>query len=112
MSPTMLNIDQLTELRESPAAPNRLVKAMALDGKTQVEVAAAVGVGQPHISDICKGNYKKLPLDVAQRLASLFGPDCTVDDLFPLPLVLREKPDRRALDSPMRRATDAPQEGA
>lgn len=108
----MLTAAHLVELRRAPAEPNRLRRAMELAGLTQVEVAAAVGVGQPHISDICKGNYKKLPLDVAQRLASLFGPDCTVDDLFPLPLVLREKPDRRAPDPPRRRVTDSPREGA
>ena len=55
---------------------------MRLAGLTQVQVAAAVNMAQPQISEISNGNYTKLPLETAQRLASLFG--CAVDVLFPL----------------------------
>lgn len=108
----MLSLEKLISLRAEPAEPNRLRMAMRLAGFTQVWVAGAVGITQSYVSDICNGNYKSLPVEIAQRLASLFGPNCTVDDLFPLPLVLREKPDRRAPDSPLRRATDSPRGGA
>ena len=56
---------------------------MRLARVTQVQVAAAIGVTQSHISEIANGNYSSLPLDTAQDIAGFFGPDVTTDDIFP-----------------------------
>jgi len=77
----MLSTKQLSALRRAEGAPNRLRAAMALGEVTQVEVAAAIGVTQPHVSEIVNGNYSRLPLQTAQKLAEFFG--CSIDDLFP-----------------------------
>lgn len=55
---------------------------MQLVEVTQVQVAAAVGMTQSHISEIANGNYSSLPLSTAQKLADYFG--CSTDILFPL----------------------------
>lgn len=79
-----LTEQQVLELRHSELeGPNKLRKAIKLARVTQVEVAAAVGIRQPHVSEIANGNYSSLPLETARDLATFFG--CTIDDLFPRP---------------------------
>ena len=77
----MLNTKQLAQLRRAEGSPNRVRAAMGLGDVTQVQVAAAIGVTQPHVSEIVNGNYSSLPLPTAQRLAAFFG--CAIEDLFP-----------------------------
>lgn len=78
----MLTVRQLKELRSMQVdEPNKLRKAMELAGVTQVQIAAAVGVTQPHVSDIANGKYTALPIETARRFSNFFG--CTIDDLFP-----------------------------
>lgn len=78
----MLTEHQIAALRRTPADPNRVKRAMQLLGLTQVQVAAAVGMTQSHISEIANGNYSSLPLETAQKIADRFG--CSTDLLFPL----------------------------
>lgn len=73
---------QIRELqRASLDGPNKVRKAMGLAGVTQVQVARAIGITQPHVSEIVNGKYSSLPLDTARDFADFFG--CALDDLFP-----------------------------
>lgn len=82
----MLTLKQLAILRRAPAATgNRLREARQLAGKTQVEVAAAIGITQGALSDIER--RPNVMLATAQRLARYYG--CTVEDLFPFRPVKR-----------------------
>lgn len=76
----MLTRKQLTILRRMPAPHgNRLREARKLAGKTQVEVAAAVGISQGALSDLER--RANVMLATAQRLASYYG--CRIEDVFP-----------------------------
>lgn len=80
----MLTARQLATLRRSRCnGRNKLKLAIALAKTTQVEVAAAVEVTQPHVSAIAGGRYGDdgLPLETARKLAAHFG--CAIEDLFP-----------------------------
>ena len=76
----MLTPKQLAILRRAPAQNgNRLREARKLAGKTQVEVAAAIGISQGALSDIERRD--NVMLATAQRLARYYG--CTIEDVFP-----------------------------
>lgn len=77
----MFTDEQRAVIRGLPSEPNRVKAAMQMAGITQVQLAAGVGLTQPQISEIANGNYTKLPLETAQRVAAFFG--CSTDDLFP-----------------------------
>lgn len=80
----MLSADQVEALKSvEPEGANRVWNAMRLAGITQVQLAAGVGMTQPHISDLANGKYSALPLETARRLAEFFG--CAIEDLFPAP---------------------------
>lgn len=77
----MLTPKQLAILRRAPAQDgNRLRVARKLAGKTQVEVAAAIGISQGSLSEIERRT--NVTLATAQRLARYYG--CTIEDVFPM----------------------------
>ena len=78
----MLTKQQLAVLRSEPGS-NRVAKAMALTGVTQVTVAKALGLTQPYVSDVARGRYRTITVENARKFASYFG--CCIEDLFPLP---------------------------
>ena len=78
----MLTKQQLVVLRSEPGS-NRVAKAMALTGVTQVTVAKALGMTQPYVSDVARGRYRTITVENARKFASYFG--CCIEDLFPLP---------------------------
>ena len=76
----MLTPKQLAILRRAPAQDgNRLRVARKLAGKTQVEVAAAIGISQGSLSEIERRT--NVTLATAQRLARYYG--CAIEDVFP-----------------------------
>jgi DNA-binding XRE family transcriptional regulator len=78
----MLSRKQLRELREAPlVGSNKLRKAIDLAEKTQVDVAAAVGITQSYVSLIERGERTNVTLELARLIAGYFG--CDVDDIFP-----------------------------
>lgn len=62
---------------------NRIVKARALAGLTQAELAERTGLTQPYVSDVDRGRYGTITLDNARKFAECFG--CSIEDLFPAP---------------------------
>ena len=76
----MLTEKQLTTLRSEPGA-NRVAKAMALAGVTQLTVAQALGLAQPYVSDVARGRYRTITVENARKFARYFG--CSIEDLFP-----------------------------
>lgn len=78
----MLTATQINYLVNEPApGRNRLQLARTLAGLTQVEMSAALGITQPHISSLERGDYSDLPLETARKIAEFFG--CGIEDLFP-----------------------------
>lgn len=80
----MLDAEQITELRSERVDPdvgNRVAAAVRLSGETQKVIAQALSMTEPHLSDICRGVYRTVRLDTAQKLAEHFG--CAIEDLFP-----------------------------
>lgn len=78
----MLSPEQVDTLKAAePEGANRVWNAMRLAGITQVQLAAGVGLTQPHISDLANGKYSALPLETARKLSDFFG--CAIEDLFP-----------------------------
>lgn len=78
----MLTARQINHLVNEPTSGrNRLQLARTLAGLTQVEMSAAIGLTQPHISTLERGDYSDLPLETARRIAAFFG--CGIEDLFP-----------------------------
>lgn len=77
----MLTPEQITALLLLSPSPNRVKAAMAIAGVTQVQVAQALGITQPAVSDVAIGNYSRLALDTARSFANYFG--CSIDVLFP-----------------------------
>lgn len=61
--------------------PNRVGAAIKLVGMTQREVALAIDMSEPHLSNICRGHVKDVSLPTARKLANHFG--CQIEDLFP-----------------------------
>lgn len=78
----MLNDEQARTLRSAPLnGPNKLKLAMALADVTQAEVADRLGIKQPQVSDVVRGDYVDMPLETSRRYARCFG--VSVEDLFP-----------------------------
>lgn len=76
----MLTEDQLRTLRSEPGA-NRVAKAIALAGVTQMTVAKSVGLPQPYVSDVARQRYRTITVENARKFARYFG--CRIEDLFP-----------------------------
>ena len=76
----MLTEQQLAVLRSEPGS-NRVAKAMALSGVTQVTVAKALGLTQSYVSDVARGRYRTITVEDAREFASYFG--WRIEDLFP-----------------------------
>ena len=76
----MMTTRQLQQLRKEPAEPNRLKAAMKITGARQVDVSAATGLDQSHVSRIANMG-PAVALETAAKLAGFFG--CEIADLFP-----------------------------
>lgn len=76
----MLTKQQLTILCAEPGT-NRVAKAIALAGVTQVTVAEALGLPQPYVSDVARQRYRTITVENARKFALFFG--CSIEDLFP-----------------------------
>jgi transcriptional regulator with XRE-family HTH domain len=76
----MLTARQLQELRREPPEPNRLKAAMRIAKARQVDVSAATGLDQSHISRIANSG-PSVTVETAAKLANYFG--CGIGDLFP-----------------------------
>ena len=76
----MLTEQQLAVLRSEPGS-NRVAKAMALAGVTQVTVAKALRLTQPYVSDVARARYRTITVENAWKFATYFG--CRIEDLFP-----------------------------
>lgn len=63
-----------------PFDPAKLIARRARIGKTQAEIAAAVGFAQPHYARIESGERPNPTLDTAVRIAKALG--CLVEDLI------------------------------
>ena len=68
----MLTEQQLVFLRSEPGS-NRVAKAMALAGVTQVAVAKALCLTQPYVSDVARGRYRTFTVENAWKFAAYFG---------------------------------------
>lgn len=73
---------QIRALRQA-AAPsgNRLALALELARLTQAELADAVSLTQPYVSDVARGRHATITVENAHKFASYFG--CAIEDLFP-----------------------------
>lgn len=76
----MLTKQQLAELRTEPGT-NRVARAIALAGVTQIALADALGVPQPYVSDVARQRYRTITVENARKFANFFG--CSIEDLFP-----------------------------
>ena len=76
----MLTKQQLAVLRAEPGT-NRVAKAIALAGVTQVAVGEALGLPQPYVSDVARQRYRTITVENARKFAVFFG--CSIEDLFP-----------------------------
>ena len=76
----MLTEQQLAVLRSEPGS-NRVAKAMALSGVTQVTIAKALGLPQPYVSAVARRRYRTITVENARKFARYFG--CSIEDLFP-----------------------------
>ena len=78
----MLTEQQFAALR-SELGSNRVAKAMALAGVTQVTLAKALRLTQPYLSDVARGRCRTITVENAWKFAAYFG--CRIEDLFPSP---------------------------
>jgi len=76
---TPAQIRRLKQIRSERS--NRLREARRLAKMTQVEVAAAMGITQPMLSDFERQRWMRTSVDVARRFAEFYG--CAIEDLFP-----------------------------
>jgi len=76
----VLTEQQLAILRTEPGT-NRVAKAIALAGVTQVTIAEALGLPQPYVSDVARQRYRTITVENARKFATYFG--CSIEDLFP-----------------------------
>ena len=61
--------------------PNKVRLARNMLGLKQGDVATAIGLTNPQVSDIERGDYKDVPLEKSRLVAEFFG--CPIEDLFP-----------------------------
>lgn len=78
-----LSSSQLKRLRATAVdqSSNRLGAALDTMGLTQAELASAVGLTQPYISDVVRGRHSTITVENAHKFADFFG--CAIEDLFP-----------------------------
>ena len=98
---TPLPASDLTQLRQTALRPNernRVRIARGLAHITQAELFRQTGVLQAQISQLELGQYRDVTLKTATRLARFFG--CTIEDLFPLDLLLDGEPTAPAAGTP------------
>lgn len=76
-----LTREHIRRLRTITGVHNRIRAARELLGLTQLQLAAALGVTQPQLSDWERGRYGDMTLSRAQQLATFFG--CAIEDIFP-----------------------------
>ena len=50
-------------------------------GLKQAELADAVDLAQPYISDVARGRHSTITVENAYKFAEYFG--CAIEDLFP-----------------------------
>ena len=79
----MLTKSHVNTLRKSPATKERLGRAIDLAGITQHQVALGVECSDSYVSELVKGQYETVTLDMAWKLADFF--QCRIEDLFPNP---------------------------
>ena len=68
----MLTEQQFAALR-SELGSNRVAKAMALAGVTQVTLAKPLRLTQPYVSDVARGRYRTITVENAWKFAAYFG---------------------------------------
>lgn len=78
-----LTPEQVQALRSVPlgAMPNKVRLARTMLALSQGEVAKAIEMQPPGLSQLERGNYVDVPLARARALAELFG--CSIEDIFP-----------------------------
>jgi transcriptional regulator with XRE-family HTH domain len=78
-----LTPEQVTALRSVPLGhlPNKVRIARYMLGLKQGQIASAIGLAVPQLSDIERGDYKDVPLEKSRLVAEFFG--CPIEDLFP-----------------------------
>jgi len=79
-----LNARQLKALRAAPAnGGNRVAVAIALTRPRvlQVDMAKAMDLPQPYVSDVARSRYQTITVENAHKFADFFG--CQIEDLFP-----------------------------
>jgi DNA-binding XRE family transcriptional regulator len=78
-----LTPEQVQALRSVPLGtmPNKVRLARQMLRLKQYEVADAIGVAIPILSDIERGDYKDVPLEKSRSVAEFYG--CPIEDLFP-----------------------------
>ena len=83
--PLTLTVAQLAQLRRAPLdGPNKIALALRLrHNARQQDLADATGLWKSKISDIANGNYSRISLDVARKIATAFG--ACIEDIFPPP---------------------------
>jgi transcriptional regulator with XRE-family HTH domain len=74
-----LTVGQLKKLRA--AHDNRVAAAMEMAELTQAQLADAIGLTQPYVSDVCRGRFATITVENAHKFAEFFG--CAIEDLFP-----------------------------
>jgi DNA-binding XRE family transcriptional regulator len=78
----MLTPEQVTRLEAEPfESRNRVKRARDIAKLQQLRVCRAVGLSQPYLSAIERGDYSELPLETCRTLATFFG--CAIEVLFP-----------------------------
>ena len=67
----MLTEQQFAALR-SELGSNRVAKAMALAGVTQVTLAKALRLTQPYVSDVARGRYRTTTVENGWKFSAYF----------------------------------------
>jgi len=83
--PKPLTPEQIDALRSVPLGemPNKVRLALAMTKTRQADVVEETGIFASSLSDIVNGKYGDLNIETGRKLAAFFGPDCTIEDLFP-----------------------------
>lgn len=86
-----LTTDQLAHLRRERlnGKRNKIDLALRLRGANGQDLAAAAHLQKSKVSELRNGKYSRISLDMARKLADVFG--ACVEDLFPPPCVRRKR---------------------
>jgi transcriptional regulator with XRE-family HTH domain len=81
----MLTAEQIAQLEAAPLSEsrNRVKRARDIAKLQQLRVCRAVGLSQPYLSAIERGDYRELPLETCRSLSGFYG--CAIEVLFPAP---------------------------